>query len=110
MRASALAYSSFGTASSPSSLLKLDERSRHLEGTVGGSRHRPGVAHRIEHGAGAPGAHVKRNAGLDPQILLAGEPHAAAEQECHFLPLGEGDPEVLPWQLAAAEIEDADLA
>jgi hypothetical protein len=35
---------------------------------------------------------VKRDAWLDPEILLAREPHAAAEQECCFLPLGKGDP------------------
>ena len=53
---------------------------------------------------------MKRNARLDPQILFAGEPHAAAEQERHFLPLGKADPELLPRQLAAGEIEGAGLA
>jgi hypothetical protein len=73
-------------------VLKLDQRSRHLQGTVAGSRHRAGVAHRIEYRTGASGAHMERDAWLDPEILLTGEPHAAAEQECRFLPLGKGDP------------------
>ncbi len=70
-------------------VLKLDEPTRHLQRTVGGRRHRPGVGHRIEQGACASRAHMKRDAGLDPQILLAGQPDAAAHQERGFLPLGQ---------------------
>ena len=91
-------------------VLKLDKRSRHLERTVGCSRHRPGVAHRIEHGARASRAHMERDAGLDPQILLAGKPHPAAKQERNFLPFGKSDSEVLPRQLTTTEIKHAELA
>ena len=83
-------------------------RTRDLDRSIVGGRHGPRVQHRIVHRPQPTRARVEDQARTEPEIIVARQPHATAQEERHLLTARRIEPEIGPWQIGALDLESLD--